>query len=216
MAIQEAEPTREKILRALRANGQMNVSELASLLRITHISIRHHLSSLQSEAMISGREERHGIGRPRVVYRLTETALDRNPSKYYKFTNVLLDQLKEHLPPQVVEKLLMDVASSIAGEWKTELENLPLPRRIDRLAQLLLQEGFVARVESAGPDQYRLLEFACPYSKISLNHPEVCALDASMIARALGAKVERTSCIRSGSENCTFAIHSASLPNDHD
>jgi DeoR family suf operon transcriptional repressor len=216
MVAKAIEPTREKIMRALRANGQMTVSELADALQITHISIRHHLASLQAGAMVAGTEERHGIGRPRVVYKLTETALDRNPAKYYKFTNVLLDELKEHLPPEMVEKLLMEVASSIAGEWKAELDKLPLPDRIDRLVQMLTSEGFVARVECAGPDQYRLLEFACPYSKISLDHPEVCALDASMIARALGASVERTSCIRSGSETCTFSIHTASNKSNDD
>jgi predicted ArsR family transcriptional regulator len=209
-------PTREKILRAFRVNGRMTVSELVKDLQITHIAVRHHLSSLQAEGMIEGREERHGIGRPHRVYRLTETALDRNPSKYYKFTNLLLDQLKENLPPETVERLLKEVASSIAGEWKTELDALPWPRRIDRLVQLLAQDGFVTRVEPSGPDQYRLLEFTCPYSRISLHHPEICVLDASMFSRALGAMVERTSCIRSGAETCTFSISDASQPTAND
>jgi predicted ArsR family transcriptional regulator len=194
----------------------MTVSELVKVLRITHIGVRHHLTSLLAEGMIEGREERHGIGRPHLVYRLTETALDRNPSKYYKFTNFLLDRLKETLPPETVDRLLREVASSIAGEWKAELDPLPWPLRIDRLVQLLAKDGFMARVEESGPDQYRLLEFACPYSKISLHHPEVCALDASIFSRALGAQVERTACIRSGSETCTFSIAGASRPLTHD
>jgi predicted ArsR family transcriptional regulator len=216
MIITANKPTREKILRALRVNGPLTVSEMVLDLRITHIAVRHHLSSLQAEGLIEGREERHGIGRPHLVYRLTETALDRNPSKYYKFTNLLLDQLKETLPPETVERLLKEVASNIAGEWKTELDPLPWPNRIDRLVQLLAQDGFVTRVEPSGPDQYRLLEFTCPYSKISLDHPEICALDASIFSRALGAPVERTSCIRSGAETCTFSISSASHPSSHD
>jgi Predicted transcriptional regulator len=216
MIIPAVEPTREKIMRALRANGRMTVSELVKELRITHIGVRHHLSSLLAEGLIESREERHGIGRPHLVYRLTETALDRNPSKYYKFTNFLLDRLKENLPPEMVDRLLREVASSIAGEWKTELDPLPWPRRIDRLVQLLAQDGFIAQVEESGPDQYRLLEFACPYSKISLHHPEVCALDASIFSHALGAQVERTACIRSGSETCTFSITGASRPLTHD
>jgi len=210
------EPTREKILRSLRANGRMTVSQIAKDLRITHIGVRHHLSSLLAEGMIAGREERHGIGRPHLVYRLTEIALDCNPSKYYKFTNFLLDRLKETLPPETVDRLLREVASSIAGEWKTELDPIPWPLRIDRLVQLLARDGFIAQVEESGPDQYRLLELACPYSKISLRHPEVCALDASIFSRALGTQVERTACIRSGSESCNFSITGASRPQPHD
>jgi predicted ArsR family transcriptional regulator len=209
-------PTREKMLRALRLNGRMTVTELVKELRITHIAVRHHLSSLQAEGMIEGKEERHGIGRPHFIYRLTENALDRNPSKYYQFTNLLLDQLKVDLPPETVDRLLKEVASHIAGEWKTELDPLPWPGRIDRLVQLLAQDGFVTRVEPNGPDDYRLLEFTCPYSRITLHHPEICALDASMFSRALGAPVERTSCIQSGAETCTFSITGGSQPSRYD
>jgi predicted ArsR family transcriptional regulator len=211
MMIPRVEPTRAKILRALRLNGRMTVSDLVKDVRITHIAVRHHLSSLLAEGMIEGREERHGIGRPHFVYRLTETALDRNPSKYYQFTNLLLDQLKESLPPETVDRLLKEVASNIAGQWKIELATFPWPGRIDRLVQLLAQDGFVTQVEPSGPDEYRLLEFTCPYSRISLNHPEICALDASMFSRALGTPVERTACIRSGAEACTFSI--SGVPN---
>jgi DeoR family suf operon transcriptional repressor len=201
-----SESTKERIFQALRSRGQMTVSELAEAIEITPIAIRHHLTSLQTEGMVEVREERHGVGRPHQLYKLTANAVDRNPSRYYQFTNLLLDQLKENLPPEMVNKLLLEVASSMAGEWKAELDSLPLPQRLDRLVQLLTQEGYVARVDPAGPGKYRLTELACPYSRISLSHPEVCSLDASMISRALGTPVERTSCIRAGSNSCTFSI----------
>jgi DeoR family suf operon transcriptional repressor len=203
------EPTKEKIFQALRTQGQMTVSDLAAAVNITPIAVRHHLTSLQAEGMIEVREERHGVGRPRQIYKLTPNALDRNTSRYFQFTSLLLDQLKEHLPPEMVEKLLLEVASSMAGAWKTELDSLPLPRRLERLVELLTGEGFVARVENTGSGQYCLTELACPYSRISLTHPEVCALDASMLSRALGTPVERTSCIRTGSDACTYSIAGA-------
>jgi DeoR family suf operon transcriptional repressor len=201
-----AEPTKERIFQTLRTQGQMTVSELSSAVEITPIAVRHHLTALQAEGMIEVREERHGVGRPRQIYKLTPIALDRDTSRYFQFTTLLLDQLKVHLPPDVVENLLMEVASSMAGEWKTELDLLPLPRRLERLVELLTDEGFVARVESTGAGQYCLTELACPYSRISLSHPEICALDASMISRALGIPVERTSCIRTGSDACVYSI----------
>jgi DeoR family transcriptional regulator, suf operon transcriptional repressor len=200
------EPTKDKIFHALRDQGQMTVSELSAAVKITPIAVRHHLSSLQAEGMVEVREERHGVGRPRQIYKLTPIAMERNTSRYYQFTTLLLDQLKEHLPPEMVEKLLREVASSMAGEWKAELDALPMPLRLERLVELLTREGFVAKVESTGTDQYCLTELACPYSRISLTHPEVCALDASMLSRALGTPVERISCIRTGSQSCTYSI----------
>jgi DeoR family suf operon transcriptional repressor len=207
MAISTGEPTKEKIFQALRTQGPMTVSELANTVQITPISVRHHLNSLQAEGLVEVNEERHGVGRPRQIYKLTPFAVERNTSRYYQFTDLLLAQLKEHLPPEMVEKLLNEVASSMAGAWKEELEGLPLPRRLDRLVELLTQEGYVARVESTGAGAYCLTELTCPYSRITLSHPEVCALDALMIARALGTPVEQTSCIRTGSACCTYSIN---------
>jgi DeoR family suf operon transcriptional repressor len=206
MSISNNEPTKEKIFQALRSHGRMTVLALSKELKITQIAVRHHLNSLQADGMVDVREERHGVGRPRQIYKLTPTALDRNPSRYYQFTNLLLNQLKANLPAETVNKLLLEVADNMAGDWRTELDSLPLPRRLERLVELLTGEGFVARVESAGPGRYCLTELACPYSRISLLHPEVCVLDESMISRALGTSVERTSCIRSGSDACTFSI----------
>jgi DeoR family transcriptional regulator, suf operon transcriptional repressor len=206
MANSNIEPTREKIFQTLRSRGPTTIADLAIAIKITPIAIRHHLTSLQAEGMVEVREERHGVGRPHQIYRLTPQAMERNPSRYYQFTNLLLEQLKEHLSPEMVETLLRDVALSMAGAWKDELDALPLPQRVDRLAELLAQEGFVARVETSEPGKLQLTEFSCPYARISLSHPEVCALDASMISRALGATVERTSCIRSGSDSCTYSI----------
>lgn len=206
MKISSTEPTKEKIILELRNRGQLTVSEISDAVRITPIAVRHHLSSLQAEGMIEVREERHGVGRPRQIYKLTPQALDRNPARLVLFANLLLDQLKEHLPAETVKTLLMDVAFCMAAEWKEELVPLPLPQKLNRLAELLTQEGFVARVEQAGPGRYCLTELACPYSRISLSHPDICAVDEAMISRALGMPVERTSCIRSGSEVCSFLI----------
>jgi DeoR family suf operon transcriptional repressor len=206
MGFSSGEPTKERIFQTLRSQGQMTVSELANAVQITPIAIRHHLASLHAEGMVEVREERHGVGRPRQVYKLTPSAMDRNTSRYYQFTDLLLGQLKEHLSPEMVNQLLLEVAFSMAGLWKAELDSLPLPRRLDRLVELLTHEGFVARVESAGPGRFCLTELACPYSRISLSHPEVCTLDASMISRALGTEVERTSCIRTGSNSCSYSI----------
>jgi DeoR family transcriptional regulator, suf operon transcriptional repressor len=206
MKVTDSEPTREKILNLLRKNGQVAVSDLAAMLGITHIAVRHHLNALQNENLVEAREEHHGIGRPRMQYRLTETAMERNPSKYFTLTNMLLEQLKQQLPAEMVERFFTDIASQMADDLRAKLAGLPLEQRLERLVELLEQEGYVARVESVGPDQYRLTELTCPYRKISLHHPEVCRLDESLISGALGASVAQESCLRTGSTTCTFAI----------
>jgi DeoR family transcriptional regulator, suf operon transcriptional repressor len=184
----------------------MAVSQLAEGLGVTPIAIRHHLGVLEKDDLVEGREERHGIGRPRMLYRLSERAMDRSPSKYVMLTNMLLEKIKQQLPAEMIERFFIDIASGMADDLKKQLDGLPLDQRIARLVELLEKEGYVARVELVGPEQYRLTELTCPYRKIRLKHPEVCRLDETFISSALGASVQHMSCIQDGSESCTFTV----------
>jgi DeoR family suf operon transcriptional repressor len=206
MTTSSSEPTREKVAGVLKVKGRATISELVDALGITHISVRHHLNHLLKEGLIEARLERHGVGRPRLVYQLTAAALERNSGRYMKLTDLLLHQLKAQLPPEMVEQLFRDMAAHMAHELRAKLEGLPLDERIESLIELLSPEGFIARVEPAGPDQFRLIELACPYATISLQHPEVCLMDTDVLSQALDANVERRTCIQSGSDSCTFTI----------
>jgi DeoR family transcriptional regulator, suf operon transcriptional repressor len=201
--------SRGKLVDILQNNHRMTITELAESLEITPVAVRHHLVALLADGMVEVTEERHGVGRPRLIYRLSETALDHNPSMYSKFADLLLEELNVSLPPETVNKLLSGVAASMVGEWRNQLDGLSLSQRLHRLVQLLKEEGISARVESHEPGRWDLLETTCPYSRISQHHPEVCALDASILSRALNAEVERKTCIQSGSDSCRFLITDA-------
>ncbi len=100
-----ATPTRDIILRTLRARGKVSVVELAAASDVSPVSVRHHLSNLQAENLVAVEDERHGVGRPRQLFSLTETGLDLFPSRYVRLTNRLLDEIKESIPAGKVEEL---------------------------------------------------------------------------------------------------------------
>ena len=64
--------TKDKILQTLLRKPKITINELAEAVGINPISVRHHLTNLQMEGLIAADEERHGVGRPRLVYSLTE------------------------------------------------------------------------------------------------------------------------------------------------
>src|SRR4030042_4306950 len=93
-----ATQTRDIILRTLRARGKVSIVERAAASDVSPVSVRHHLSNLQAENMVAVEDERHGVGRPRQLFSLTETGLDLFPSRYVRLPNRLLDELKESNP----------------------------------------------------------------------------------------------------------------------
>ena len=198
-------PTRDTILRTLRAQGQCTVTELSESAGVSPVSVRHHLANLQAEGLVASGEVRHGVGRPRLVYSLTDDALEKFPTRYFRLTSRILDELKKTLPEQKIDELFSGVAASMAEDYHVRLQGLPLELRLTRLMALLSEEGFEATLTQDG--RHALIhEMSCPYYRIGREHPEVCLVDQSFIAKALALPVERVACLLSGDPHCTFSI----------
>src|SRR3990170_8551655 len=197
--------TRDTILRTLRGRGQCTVTDLAEASGVTPVSVRHHLANLQAEGLVQAEEMRHGVGRPRHVFSLSYSGLDHFPSRYFHLIRRLLAEIKERMPEGQVGELLPGVAQAMAHTYASELEALPLAQRLERLVQLLSDEGFSAEVQRQG-DRVLIRELSCPYYRIGQQHPEVCLIDQSFIATALSLPVERVNCLLDGDVHCTFSV----------
>lgn len=198
-------PTREVILRTLKAQGKCTVKQLAEAAGVSPVSVRHHLASLQADDLVATEEVKHGVGRPYHEFSLTEKAIDLYPGRYFNLTNRLLDEIKGHISEELVAELFSRVARAMAEQYAAQLAGLALEQRLPRLMELLAAEGFDAEFEWQG-DKIIIRELGCPYVQVGRVHPEVCAVDTRFIATALGLPVERVNCLLDGAAHCTFQI----------
>ncbi len=198
--------TRDVILRTLRTRGKCTVKELAEAAGVSPVSVRHHLTNLQAEGLVAVEEVRHGVGRPHHLYFLTEEAIELFPTRYFKLTNRLLEEIKETWSEEQVRDLFSAIAASMADDYARALEGLTLPQKLERLSKMLADEGFDAEIELQG-DRLLIRELSCPYFRIGQEHPEVCMLDQSFIATALSLPVERVTCLLEGDVHCTFEVN---------
>jgi predicted ArsR family transcriptional regulator len=197
---------RDEILNFLRKNGSAAVTELAAATGVTAVSIRHHLSALQADGLITASESHSGVGRPKLLYSLTPAALERFPTKYLRLTDRLLDEMKVSMPPSVIEQMFAAIAQDMAADHKSKFEGKSAEEKIDLLVTVLGEEGFMAAWNKVG-DAYHLTEYNCPYFAIGQRHPEVCTIDQTLISKVLGAAVEKATCLLNGDPRCVFVIH---------
>ncbi len=197
--------TREKILLTLLNHPNATINDLAIAAKINAISVRHHLSSLQAGNLIHSEEERHGVGRPRLVYSLSEKGMEQFPTSYLKLTNHLLEQIHALLPDATLSKLLDKVASAIASSYQDKIKNLSTEQRLDLIKRLLEEEGFIIEWEKS-KDQYEIREISCPYYHIGRAHPEICSIDQAVISKLLEIPVKRMTCILRGDNICTYIV----------
>ena len=198
--------TRDRILQTLLHQPRASINKLAEAVGINPISVRHHLTNLQMEGLVDAQEERHGVGRPRLVYVLTEEGMERFPTRYMRLTTRLLAQMKESMPQPMVSKLFTQVAEDLAAEYTEQLKGLSMEERLETVKTLLAEEGFTVEWEKT-EDGYRIHEITCPYFQIGQNHPEVCTVDQTLISRMLAVPANKVECILTGSAHCTYVVH---------
>jgi predicted ArsR family transcriptional regulator len=200
--------TRDRILHTLLKKPGSTINELAESVGINPISVRHHLTNLQAEGLVNAEEQRHGVGRPRLIYFLTEHGMEKFPTRYLRLTSRLLDQLKSTLPEPIVSKLFAEMATSLADEYSEQMQGLNMEERLELISELLAEEGFTVEWEKIN-DQYRIHEITCPYLQIGQSHPEVCTVDQTLISKMLAVPAEKVQCILDGNAHCTYVVQPA-------
>jgi len=199
--------TRGRVLRSLLLNQQRTVNELAESVGINPISVRHHVNKLEAEGLIQSQEERHGVGRPRLVYSLTNKGMEQFPQRYLQLTLRLLQQLKTSLPEKVLGDLFREVAEGIAVDLTQhiDLEQLDLKERLELLREALVAEGFMVDLEE-DESNYYIVEASCPYHHVGEDYPEICVVDQELIAHFASTNAERIECILDGDKQCKYMI----------
>jgi DeoR family suf operon transcriptional repressor len=202
--------TRERVLNTLLTRPRANINDLAESVGINPISVRHHIARLEAEGLVTSDEELHGVGRPRRVYFLTEDGVEHFPTRYMRLTLRLLEQLKEIMPEQAVQKLFTSLAEGLVEDYTGEgqTDGLTMEERLDLLQKTLTQEGFNVEWEKQG-DVYHIREINCPYLHISQNHPEVCSVDQKLISAFLDVPAEKVTCVLHGDAHCTYVVSEA-------
>lgn len=202
---EQSKTTRQRVLQTLLVQKRCTILELAKAVEINPISVRHHINRLEADGLVTSEEERHGVGRPRRLYFLTEAGLERFPSRYLRLTLRLLGQLKDTMPQPLVSQLFTQMAEDVAAEYRTQVEGMGMEERLDLVAGLLRNEGFLVEWEQKG-NEYHIREVSCPYFHIGQSHPEVCTVDQTLISTMLSVPAEKVKCLLNGDAHCTYVV----------
>jgi DeoR family transcriptional regulator, suf operon transcriptional repressor len=202
------ESTRDVIVRTIKANNQASVGELAAAADVSPVTVRHHLNALLAEGLLITKSVRRKVGRPHILYSLSQKGHELFPQKYARLSSRLLDELKARLPAEAVTELFVGVGQRMVDEHKENFEDLPFEKRLDYLIELLAEEGFLASWEKVG-GAYRLTEYSCPYISVGQHHAEICSFDTELMLNVLKTDVTQHSCMLSGHSCCEFSFEAA-------
>ncbi len=202
--------TRQYILDILKERGQATVDELVADLRkrkgeITAVTVRHHLTRLQQEDLITAPEPLHRStpGRPQHVYMLTEKARGCFPDNYQPLTAHLLGEMAQSLPSSQVNVIMEGVADRMAVE--AAIPDAPLQQRLDGAVDYLNQHGYDAYWEKC-EGGFVLHTANCPYHRVAEHTHALCEMDMRLVASMLRVVPRLLNRIAGGAATCAYLI----------
>lgn len=197
--------TRQAILDYLKTHGQATVDELAGVLELTPVTVRHHLDILRGEALVGDPVVRHRTsrGRPQYVFSLTDRASAHFPKNYDDLAAKVLDEVRAQSGPQFVNVIFEGVAARLSAEAPALVAGEAFAARLDRAVAFLNSRGYVAHWETTG-EGFLLHTCNCPYESLADRHPELCQMDIVLVGNLLGAMPQRVNRIADGSNSCAY------------
>jgi predicted ArsR family transcriptional regulator len=199
--------TRQEILEILKEEREATVEDLASRLELTPMTIRHHLNVLQAQNLVTATTVRRSqrVGRPRLVYTLTEAADELFPQSYGELARHLVSEIKQTMGSEETEAIFRRIAERMADEGPLPREGQDFEDRLDQVATFLEELGFIFRWEKT-EEGYLLTNINCPYRHVTREHPEICVMDAVLLSRLLDVEPNRMSSIRTGDPACSCIL----------
>jgi DeoR family suf operon transcriptional repressor len=207
------ETTREQVLRFVRGRREATVAQLAEALDVSPQAVRRHLDGLRADGFLDARLERHGVGRPSLIFFATERGEELSGRTYLQ----LLSRLFRHLEKmdseevgggsgrQVLDQVFSGIASEVAADHESEVRGATLAERVAEASRALDREGIVDtwRIEDG---DYHMINGECPYLRLAEMSDAACRSDRQTIELLVDGQVEQTTRIVEGAPVCEYII----------
>lgn len=194
-------PQWRTVLEALKHHGEMPISELARINRVSYMGAKGHCEALAKAGyLVRTRSPRSEVGRPEILYSLSQKAhclfLQAGPD----FTLGLLQDTERIFGKSTPDKLLFQHFSRLQQGWTAELEGIgDCASRAARLATLRSKAGYgslfkkpaVTTTDEPVHLPAHLLEVHHPLQAILEHYPMAIKMELRMIEELLGCRVQR-------------------------
>ena len=201
--------TRRAIVKLLKTEGAIDAAQVAARLGLTAMAVRQHLYQLQREKLVTAEERPVPLGRPAKYWQLTREADRLFPDAYAEVSVALIEAVGDAFGEAGLKQVLESrLAKQRANYSKRIPPSLSLKEKVQGLARIRSEEGYMARVKPTGRDAFFLVENHCPICAAASACQGFCVTELDLFRAVLGPGVivERAEHIVSGDRRCAYRI----------
>lgn len=200
---------RLRLVNRLKRTQGMSVNELAQALGMSYMGIKQHCIELQKLGYLDTwrrpKLDTH-VGRPELIYRLTQKAHQLFPVASNTMTLALLEEAQALYGPTAASKLLFMVFQRKTEAYLGRVRAETAEERIRQFAALRDTEGYMAEVEK-DETLWQIIEHHSPMADLLDAYPMLIPrLEQEMFGKVLRMPVKREQTAASGLYWCVFRL----------
>jgi len=202
---------RREILYRLRNEGSTSPDRLAADLGASRTGVLQQLRALESEGLVQRETVRHGVGRPRHLYDVTDRAQDLFPSNYDGLASGLLAAIRAVGGPELIDRVFEARRQLAADAIRRRMSERLVPtstlfERVRELAVIQDEQGYLCTAEVDADGAMRLRESNCAIHHVAAGNDAACRAELDLFREVLRADVVRESHIVGGDRCCSYRI----------
>jgi predicted ArsR family transcriptional regulator len=205
--------SRQRIIELLKRGGPQDALSLARQLGLTGMAVRRHLYELEQERLATHEAQPRPMGRPAKMWRLTPAADRLFPDRHSCLVVDILASLTSEFGPRGIEKLIANRSRAQVERYRQLLPRRgSLKQRLEKLASLRTDEGYMAEVLSQQDGSFLLVENHCPICTAAAACTGLCSAELDVFREVLGpgVQLERTDHILQGARRCAYRVQNQS------
>lgn len=202
-------PSEDKILYVLKSHGELTADMVGEKLEITTPGAQQQLARLEGLGLVDSEERKQARGRPRKYWFLSEKGHGRFPDRHSVLTMELFASTEEIFGAAGLEKLIKHREKKTRAYYKDELAKCTtIADKVERLADLRTQEGYMAQWSIEKDGSFCLIENHCPVCAAAKACQGLCRSELEIFQDVLGkdVHVERNEHILEGARRCCYRI----------
>jgi DeoR family suf operon transcriptional repressor len=203
----QSSSTKQEVLKILKVEKRLTVSELAKRLAISEMAVRRHLHTLERDGLVRTTLVRQAMGRPTNVYELSEKGEELFPQNYKQMALELLKDLEVVAGKETVETLFRMRMERMKEQYQHDFIGKSFDERVTKLSELQNEQGYMTELRKDEEDFYHLIAHHCPISEVAKDYRSICSCELQLFKQLLNTpEVVLQSCMTKGDDVCHYQI----------
>ncbi len=200
------QPSHRALVDALKRRGGATVPELAGELSLSVETVREHLRTLESRALVARNgTRRRGPGRPEIRFMLTPDAEALFPRREGEVLRALAGFLATRGHQPLLRAFYEEYLAEVRASAMARVAHLEGGARLEEVARVFAELGFMPVLEMGGAaPQLRLCH--CPVRALVDVTQVPCRAESGLLRELLGDEPARVSFMPEGDAACAYVM----------